>query len=618
MMQNTITKSEISLQTQNPTDKEIAERATIQSFLNCYLRETNSGKLIAKAAINTDIAFTEVLSRTGADSLFCCTLKKQCLRLLIGVKYWSLTGRHIFSFPLFYQPNTGDLLELDYVTLVALITKELALDSGSNSHQDELLLRVIQSNSYIKKFVSERKQDRKSLYNFNNSFIDTEQALVFGHHLHPTPKSRQGFSDQELFIYSPELKGSFPIHYFRAHQSITVEGSGLSQTATALIKSELIQDTTVDDQFKQKYCQEDEYSLLPIHPWEANYLLSKPEVQELINRGLLQDLGEKGKAYQPTTSIRTVYHAKSAFMLKLSLNVKITNSLRVNLYKELERSVEVYQILSGKIGQELHQKFPNFNMIRDPAYITIQIDGVAVDGFSTILRENPFLDRPETDTTCLIALCQDSIFGDGSRLGKIIQQLAQQEYRSTEEVSLDWFRDYLQVYLEPILWLYFTYGIGLEAHQQNSVLQLENGYPKRFFYRDNQGYYYRRSCHQLLDSIFPGISRKSETICDDAVVDERLGYYLFINNLFGLINAFGVAGVVDEKLLIKELRSKLEEYIDLAPQSTKLLDNLLFESQLRCKANLLTRFHDMDELVGSVATQSVYVSIDNPLLSIRN
>ncbi|WGV25331.1 IucA/IucC family protein [Halotia branconii] len=617
MMSDTITKLEVSLQTQELTDKEIAERATIQSFLNCYLRETNTGKLITKAVASTDIAFTEVLSRTGANSLFCCILKKQCLRLLIGIKYWSLTGRHVFSFPLFYQPSTGNLLELDYVTLVALLTKELALNSGSNSHQDELLSRVIQSYSHIEKFVRERKQDKESLYQFNNSFINTEQALVFGHHLHPTPKSRQGFSEQELVTYSPELKGNFPLHYFRAHQSITVEGSALSQTATALIKAELIQDLTIDEEFKQKYCQIDEYSLLPIHPWEANYLLNKPEIQKLINRGLLQDLGEQGKVYQPTTSIRTVYHPQSAFMLKLSLNVKITNSLRINLYKELARSVEVYQILAGKIGKKLRQKFPNFHVIRDPAYITIQIDGVPINGFSTILRENPFLDHPETDATCLIALCQDAIFDDGSRLKNVIQQLAQQESRSTEEVSLNWFRDYLQVYLEPILWLYFTYGVGLEAHQQNSVLQLENGYPKCLFYRDNQGYYYRRSCHQLLDNILPGISDKSETICDDAVVDERLGYYLFINNLFGLINAFGVAGLVDEKLLLKELRNKLEEYIDLAPKSTKLLENLLFEPKLRCKANLLTRFHDMDELVGSVATQSVYVNIDNPLLLIK-
>ena len=98
MMQDTITKPEGTLKTQSFTDKEIAERATIQSFLNCYLRESNASQIIAQTAINTDtdIVFTEVMHRTGTDSLFCCTLKHQCLRLLIGIKYWSATGRSRF------------------------------------------------------------------------------------------------------------------------------------------------------------------------------------------------------------------------------------------------------------------------------------------------------------------------------------------------------------------------------------------------------------------------------------------------------------------------------------------------------------------------------------------
>jgi siderophore synthetase component len=33
---------------------------------------------------------------------------------------------------------------------------------------------------------------------------------------------------------------------------------------------------------------------------------------------------------------------------------------------------------------------------------------------------------------------------------------------------------------------------------------------------------------------------------------------------------------------------------------------------LRCKANLLTRAAGLDELVGELATQSVYVEIPNP------
>ncbi len=393
------------------------------------------------------------------------------------------------------------------------------------------------------------------------------------------------------------------------------EGSALPQTATALIKQELLSDPAIDADFKTTYCGEDEYALLPVHPWQANFLRYQPAVRQLLNQGLLQDLGLQGRAYLPTSSIRTVYHPDATFMLKLSLNVKITNSVRTNLYKELERSVEVYQLLAGEIGKDLGDRFPNFNIIRDPAFITLKIDGEPAAGFATILRENPFLVNPTTDATCLIALCQDAILGNGSRLSQIIRQLAQQEGRSTTEVSLDWFRCYLKISLEPILWLYFTYGIAIEAHQQNSLLQLQDGYPDHFFYRDNQGYYYRRSFYQRLDAILPGISQKSQTVCDDAVIDERLGYYLFINNLFGLINAFGVAGLVDERLLLAELRTALATQPALIQGSSTLLQHLLCQSHLRCKANLLTRFHDLDELVGPVSTQSVYVAIDNPLAS---
>lgn len=597
----------ISVLAQHRTDKEIAEQATIHSFLNCYLRETNTGEIITTATKDADIL--EVFQNTNTKSLFCCQLTHQNIRLLIGIRYYSQTGRHLFTFPLYYQVDKGNLLELDYLTIATLITKELALNGGSNSHQDELILRVIQSCNHVKNFVRQRQQDLEKLYTFNSNFIASEQALVFGHHLHPTPKSRQGFADHELSIYSPELKGSFPLHYFRVHQSMVLEGSQLSQTATTLIKSELLADENVDYQFKNTYCDEDDYALLPIHPWQANYLLQQPQIQQLIKQEILQDLGLVGRAYQPTSSIRTVYHPDAAFMLKLSLNIKITNSVRTNLYKELERSLEVHQILTSEIGQRLYQRFPDFQIITDPAYITLKIDGVAVDGFSTILRENPFLNNPQTDATCVVALCQDSILGNGSRLARIIEELAQQENRSTEAVSLDWCNRYLQIYLEPILWLYFTYGIGLEAHQQNSVVQLKDGYPERFFYRDNQGYYYRRSCHQLLDHILPGISQKSETICDDEVIDERLTYYLFFNNLFGLINAFGVAGLIDEKLLLGELRNILGKYSEHS-----LVNNLLSQSQLLCKANLLTRFHNLDELVGPVSTQSVYVAVDNPLM----
>jgi siderophore synthetase component len=164
-----------------------------------------------------------------------------------------------------------------------------------------------------------------------------------------------------------------------------------------------------------------------------------------------------------------------------------------------------------------------------------------------------------------------------------------------------------------MLWLYETYGVALEAHQQNSIVQMENGYPKHFYYRDNQGYYYSESKADMLVEQLPGLNRKSVTICSDEVAIERFRYYFFMNHLFGLINAFGSAGLIEESELMNMLRKRLIHHDKLTGGNSALLRSLLDSEKLPCKANLLTRFHDMDELVGSLETQSVYTNIPNPL-----
>lgn len=604
------------------TPRQIAEMATVQSFLNCYLRDTGNYR-----HLDQDEPLTlQIKERTDANAALICPLPQQNIEIFVGIQYWSPSDRHLFSLPLLYRCAVqGQLLELDYLTLSVLLLKELSLSCGSTEPYDDLVERVIQSCNNIEQFVRCRQPQAAELYRFKQNFGETEQSLVFGHHLHPTPKSRQGFLPQEIIDYSPETTGEFALHYFRAHKSIIVEGSTLEASATELIKTELRNDETVSEQFKNDYCGDDDYALVPVHPWQSRWLLQSKKVQDLIGQGLLEDLGGQGRHFKPTSSVRTVYNADARFMVKLSLNIKITNSVRANLFKELERGLEVNKLLSGTIGEDLQTHFPNFKVIRDPAYITIPLEGKE-SGFATILRANPFQTKAkqienfvtdaDSDVSCLIALCQDAIDGSGSRLANIIHTLAQQEQRSTAAVSVDWFKRYLALSVKPILWLYFTYGIGLEAHQQNSVLELQSGYPHCFHYRDNQGYYYRDSFAHKLNSILEGVSQKSDTFCPDVVIDERLVYYIFINNVFGIINALGVAQLVDEHLLLQELNELLADLANFDLAGSQLLKNLQGET-FRTKANLLTRFNNLDELVGSVATQSVYVNIKNPLHAIK-
>ena len=102
-------------------------------------------------------------------------------------------GRHLFSFPLYYQTaQNGKPLPLDYVTLVSLASKELLLQQSRGGAEDEFMLRVILSCRNISRYVEERADDQSELSRADFTFIEAEQSLLLGHLMHPTPKAGRG------------------------------------------------------------------------------------------------------------------------------------------------------------------------------------------------------------------------------------------------------------------------------------------------------------------------------------------------------------------------------------------------------------------------------------------
>ncbi|TDL34184.1 IucA/IucC family siderophore biosynthesis protein [Jeotgalibacillus sp. S-D1] len=584
--------------------KELAERATIQSFLNCYLRETGN--------YSDGIRYKDQPLLSGkTGKIIVSSLAKQHIELIIPVKYWSLTDRHLFDFPIFY--HTGDHEELkpiDYITLTALIVKELLLVKNSEEAEDELLLRVILSCRSIKSYIENRVNDTDALTDEDFDYIEAEQSLLLGHMLHPTPKSKQGLTENEDQLYAPELKGEFQLHYFSVEKSLITQDSSKAVSASSIIFKELGQDSAVD-QTRLKELANDRI-FIPVHPLQVKTLLEKEEVQSLLAENRMEYLGPLGKLFTATSSFRTVYSRESKYMYKFSVPVKITNSLRINQQKELARGVEVTRLLETEVGQHLAQQFPGFKVIQDPAYLNVRLKE-EISGFEVVIRDNPFYEN-SAQTSLIAGLCQDHAFGGNNRLHSIIRGIAIRENRKVDDVSLDWFNQYLSLTLDPMIWLFHTYGIALEAHQQNSLIQLEDGYPKTFYYRDNQGYYYSESHVEKLKALLPDLNQKSDTICADHVAEERLRYYFFFNHLFGLINGFGASGLIAEERLIDALRHRLELHEQEFEGDSDLLNSLLYQPALPCKANLLTRFHDMDELVGPMEAQSVYTMVKNPLV----
>ncbi|WP_077324577.1 IucA/IucC family protein [Virgibacillus siamensis] len=580
---------------------------TMQNLINCYIKETGKGvwKDARQEALPIDKKHEYVLV---------IPLMSLSVTLYVPVRYKSMTGRHLFSSNMYYQVQKSEVKQLDFVTLILYLQKDLAEMSAKPIQSEELMLRTILSYQTMKGIFSQRSDNLDECYQSEKTFLQSEQSLLIGHQTHPTPKSRQGIDEHEEYIFTPERKGSFQIHYFRVKKELIEEDSILPQSATSLIKEELKRDTFITENFKKMYCREDNYSLVPVHPLQARKLLGREEILKQIQSGGISYLGPRGRKFYPTSSIRTVYHQNAQYMYKFSIPVKITNSLRVNKRKELDRGVEVSRLLQHLITRNLDELHPSFKIIEDPAYITVKLGKEDESGFETVIRENPFQADNAQRITLIAGLCQDNIGKNRSHLSNIIHQAAERRHLSVGQASEEWFRRYLNVSLRPLYWIYTAYGIALEAHQQNSLIKLgEDGFPETFYYRDNQGYYFMKSKAQNLEQALPNLNEKSDTICADSIAEERFRYYFFFNHLFGLINAFGVNHLIEEHRLLRMLKEELNALLEEYGDSTNLIVSLLNDEMLPCKANLLTRVHDMDELVGSLETQSIYTSVENPL-----
>ncbi|MFD6864293.1 IucA/IucC family protein [Streptomyces diastaticus] len=575
---------------EHPDPRIAAEAAALENLLRCWVRET---------------------SPPGpAHGVLRIPLPASGTALLVPVQHWSPAGWHRFGPPMREDAPAGASPLLDVAAVAAL----LECESATAGRDGDLLERVGDSARRTAVFLADR---RTRTGRQPDRFLAGEQSLVLGHPLHPTPKSREGLTEAEARAYSPELGGSFPLHWLAVDRSVLAQDSAWYEGGAA-VPAERLTARLAGPGLRLP----EGSAALPVHPWQIDELRRRPEAAALLDAGALRDLGPHGEPWHPTSSVRTVYRPHAPAMLKLSLGLRITNSRRENLRKELARGAEVHRLLRTGLAARWQAAHPGFDIVRDPAWLAVDgPDGTPVAGLDLVIRDNPF--TPEDDVTCVAGLVSprptpDTRHGGGlamrSRLGELVTGIARRTGLTRGAVSAEWFTRYLQQVVAPVLWLDGHAGIALEAHQQNTLVLLDtDGWPAGGRYRDNQGYYFRTSHRDTLQARLPGAGEASDTFVADAVTDERFAYYLGINNILGLIGAFGSQRLADERLLLTVLRRFLTAEA-AAPGPVSPLPGLLLDSPtLRCKANLMTRLHGLDELVGPVDTQSVYVTIANPL-----
>ncbi|WP_329585202.1 iron transporter [Kitasatospora sp. NBC_01250] len=548
-----------------PTALPVADDVVAHTLVNCLLREVSGPE--HQTAVNEGRLLLR-LPRRGA-------------LLRVALRRTSLLGAHRFTGPVQVEGPDG-WSDLGWRELAELVQAELTLRTGVAN--EEFLDQLASSHEGVAAALADRPAAGADRY------LESEQALVFGHRFHPAPKSRsaQGADAGTWAAYAPEARAAFPLRYLAVREHLLAEES-VDPAASALLDG--LHEVPAG------------YRLLPAHPWQYQLLSEHPRLRAALADGDVLDLGCGGPEFTATASVRTL-HGAGAF-LKFSLNVRITNCLRKNAAYELTGAVALTRLLDGALD-DLAERFPDAAMLREPAYRTLAlpgpdgtVDSELFEGFGLIVRED-LAARLRPGLTPLLAGAVADEYPTSSA------QLAQLVGGAGPAGLLDWWTRYLRLLLPPVLAAYFDHGVVLEPHLQNVLIAVdEAGLPAQLLFRDLEGTKLVPEHNTALLAELP--PQVAGPMSYDAQRGwDRVVYCLLVNHVAELLAAIADQDPSLEPRLWERVRAALGEYAE-GHGCPPRLRALLAGVPLPAKANLLTRWQRKAD------REAGYVLLPSPL-----
>lgn len=558
---------------------EMAEHAALSALLNAFLRETGRcGALVAE----DDSEFRVELSSTG--QVLCGTI--EC---------WSPMGFHRYgdAFVLAH-PDSGELVASAHHELVEALVAETAYACGSAAcggpvQAQRLVEQIFDSVQRITRYLGQPRADRPTEPHALTRYA--EQSLRLGHPMHPTPKSSPGFTATDSTAYAPELGAGFALHYVAIEQDVLRD----DRVAPAMWIPAAVLDAAGPLLGRRR----GNYQLLPVHPWQARYLEQRAAFRRLVERDALVPLGALGEPVYPTSSVRTVCDPRCTTVWKLPLRVRITNFFRTNPLEHLQRAADASRVISALRSDS---DGAGLGILIETGYRTVRDPELGED-LAVSFRENPFAES-QFAPQVMAALLEDRP-GALPDLFGYLREAAGLSRSSVEpvaaEVTIEWFRRYLAISVLPILDLWAEHGVSLEAHTQNSLVHLQDGWPSRCYVRDMEGVSISRRAQPLIDLV----SADSPLVYDDEAAWSRLRYYLVTNHVGHLVHVLSRCGRTSEYQLWGVLADVLAEHERSG--GNPYLAQLRRAPTLPAKANLISRLSERGE-------RPLYVEIPNPIV----
>ncbi|MBE2138959.1 L-2,3-diaminopropanoate--citrate ligase SbnE [Staphylococcus argenteus] len=563
---------------QNKELIQYAAYAAIERILNEYFRESN------------------LYQAPPQDNQWSIQLSE--LETLTGTfRYWSAMGHHLYGPEVWLLDGKSKKLTT-YKEAIARILQHMAQSADNQTavqqHMTQIMSDIDNSIHRTARYLQSSKTDY-----IEDRYIVSEQSLYLGHPFHPTSKSASGFSEADLERYAPECHTSFQLHYIAVHQDIIL--SRYVENMENQVATVLHQLAGIDKSELPK-----DFILLPIHPYQIGVLRQHPQFIQYSEQGLIKDLGVSGDIVYPTSSVRTVFSKALNIYLKLPIHVKITNFIRTNDLEQIERTIDAAQVIAS-IKDDVET--PHFKLMFEEGYRALLPNplGQSVEPEMDLLTNSAMIVREgipnyhsEKDIHVLASLFETMPDAPTSKLSLVIE-----ESGLTSEA---WLECYLDRTLLPILTLFSNTGISLEAHVQNTLIELNDGIPEVCYVRDLEGICLSTTIAMEKQLIPNVVSTSSPVVYAHDEAWHRLKYYVVVNHLGHLVSTIGKATQNEDELwqlVARRLMDWKEEYADNAV-FVECVEDLCQSSTIAAKANLMSKLNDC-------GGNPIYTHIPNPI-----
>ena len=265
-----------------------------------------------------------------------------------------------------------------------------------------------------------------------NPGVYFEQLVATGHPIHPMARTRGGLTPRQVHAWAPEHRPLVPLILARPRTPTPAHGAW-------------------------PWLDDDKTPLLPMHPYQADRY-----------RDAVQPIATRPAA--PLMSLRTLAPRHQPHLhVKTAVDLQMTSAIR---------RVSPAAIHNGPLlSRYLTRTHPDLAIHAETATMAVSDDEHPAHSLSAIVRTLP----PATADTVpipLAALAEPDPATTTPLAATIID--------TTDTPPLTWWHDCVRLILTPPLTL-ARHGIALEAHGQNTLLELHRGNPHRLIYRDFGG-----------------------------------------------------------------------------------------------------------------------------------